>query len=134
MAKKLLDANALFWDEEDMTGFSVGNNDSDAVDLGHASGSDLDEDRPGEVIIRTSTLTSGGSATVQYILLDCDTAAGTYAVLTPVQETTAAIAYGSVPTEIRMPIPHGARRYLKVRCAVGTAVLTAGTVTAGATK
>jgi len=133
MAKKLLDANALFWDAQSMAAFTIGNHDSTAVDLGHASGSDLDEDRPGEIIINTAGLVGSG-ATLLYVLLDCDTAAGTYAAVTPVGVGMAATAIASIPTEVRMPIPFGARRYLKLRATVATANITAGTVTAGVTK
>jgi hypothetical protein len=127
---RVMDEEMLLFDAVASGWFTVANHDSTAVDLGAA---DVDKEVAGEVVVFLSGMTSGGSATVQLILIDCDTVGGTYAALTPVGVQTAAVAYNdaSWSDRIRMPLPKfGVRQFLKLRVTIGTAALTAGTITA----
>lgn len=80
------------------------------------------------VVQVASTLTSGGSATVQVSLQDStDNSSFTTVASGP------AIAYGSLPagTELlRIKLPAGLRRYIQVYYTIGTADLTGGTFNA----
>lgn len=129
---KVFDSAAMLFDAV-TTVLAQGNWDSTAVDLG---GPDYDRMNPGEVVAILSGL-AGAGATVSLTLLDCDTLAGTYAALTPVQVLVPATAFDDAlwADTIRMPIPKfGVRRYLKLRITVATADLTASVVSAGVVK
>jgi hypothetical protein len=108
--------------------------DSAAIDLGAA---DVDEVNPGEFVFQVSTnMTSGGSATIQLSIVDCDTVGGTYAAITPVPIITGDIAFddasllvGAEP--IRLPLPkYGVRQFVKFRYEIKTATITAGVINA----
>jgi hypothetical protein len=134
---KPFDDAAIMFDEEETNFRTVATHDSAAVDLG---GDDMDQDRPGEVLVVISkTFAATATATITLALIDCDTLAGSYAVLTPVQVTTAAIAKADIETtegeKYSLPIPRdGVRQFLKLRCIIGTAAVTAGSITAGVLK
>jgi hypothetical protein len=113
---------------------AIATHDSAAVDLGSA-----DSDEVGEleaVFSCTTDMTSGGSATIAFQVVDCDTSGGTYAAITPVAVAVAAKAFAA--TEIlaaahplRIPLPkYGVRRYIKFRYIIATATITGGVVEA----
>jgi hypothetical protein len=132
---KAKDESTLLFDAAITAWWSIGNTDSTAVDLGTVG--DPDERDAGEVVVQIPGMTSGGSATVLLVLLDCDTVGGSYAALTPVGVTTAAIAYDDAvwANPIRLPLPkYGVRQFIKLRVTVATANLTAGTLTASFVK
>jgi hypothetical protein len=132
---KIFDDTQMLFDGVSSGWFTVATHVSpEYADLG---GADCDERDAGEVVIKISGMTSSGSATVAINLLDCDTAGGSYAAVTPVQVLVPATAYDDALWDdtIRMPIPKfGVRRYIKINVVVGTAALTAGTITAGVVK
>ncbi len=135
LQSKVFDKAALMFDA-DTTWYSTGETLSAYVDLG---GADLDQLRPGEVIAELSSDTAASAgATILFQLKDCDQSGGTYAALTPVQVTTAAIPKADVSgviSRFTFPIPRsGVRRYLKFSVTVATAAFTAGKLTAGVVK
>lgn len=82
------------------------------------------------VFIRTdAAFTSGGAATMQFVLQDSadNSAWADVQTLSPVL-ALAALTVDTVQVRARLPI--GLRRYLRIAYRVGTAVMTAGTVDA----
>jgi hypothetical protein len=78
-----------------------------------------------------TTFTSGGSATLTVALQD-SADNSSFAAVTPAV-TTAAIAVASLAAGyelIRMPLPVGLRRYVKLVYTIGTASMTAGKIDA----
>jgi len=102
---------------------------SDAMDLGAA---DVSPDRPGEVIVSLPGMTSGGSATVNVQVFDCDTVGGSYAALTPYAIQTGALAMDSTVWDengahLRLALPaYGVRQFIKVNVVIATATITGG--------
>lgn len=134
---KPFDDAAIMFDEEETAFRTVATHDSTAVDLG---GDDMDQDRPGEVLVVISKdFAATTNCVITLTLIDCDTTGGSYAVLTPVQVTTAAMAKAGITTsegeKYSLPIPRdGVRQFLKLRCIIGVATVTAGSITAGVLK
>jgi hypothetical protein len=115
---------------------AVATHDSAAIDL---KGDDLDQEGALEVFVDISDAFTGTTnATITLSLIDCDTSGGTYAALTPVQVTTAAIAKADltgVRTQMSFPLPRiGVRRYLKFRYVIATATVLSGVINAGISK
>ena len=108
------------------------------VDLGAADGSGVDEKDPGMIVAMLTGMTSSGSAVVGINIRDCDTAGGTYAVLTPVQVLVPdATAFDATTwaDAIYLPLPDfGVRQFVKLAVTVATAALTAGVIDAWYTK
>lgn len=102
---------------------------SAALDLGAA---DVDEDSPGEIIVSLPDMTSGGSATVNVQVFDCDTVGGSYAALTPYAIETTALAFDSTVWDengarIRLALPaYGVRQFIQVNVVIGAATVTGG--------
>jgi hypothetical protein len=139
----ILDKQNMFSEAQAVT--ALGNTlSTNTIDLGVAGtpvvgGLITDVGRGGnvEVVAQVVTaFTSGGAATLQVQLVMADDAALT-SNLTVLDET-AAIALASLVAgyQFRMgTIPGGVtKRYLGIRYIVGTAVMTAGAVTAGLAK
>ena len=112
----------------------IATHDSTAIDLG---AEDVDEEKAGEIIVDVTTdMTSGGSATLVWEILDCDTVGGTYAVLTPVAVNTVALDFDDAQLlaaahVLRFPLPkYGVRQFIKMRYTVAVATVTAGVISA----
>ena len=108
--------------------------DSTAIDMGAA---DVDEEKAGEIIVDVTTdMTSGGSATLTWEIVDCDTVGGTYVVLTPVAVNTPALDFDDAihlasAHVLRFPLPkYGVRQFVKIRYTVITATVTGGFISA----
>lgn len=79
--------------------------------------------------VGTTALASSGSATVQAVLQDCDTAGGTYVdVVAGKVFGYASTAVGTELLNIKMPL--GIRQYRRIAWRIGGAALTAGTFSA----
>ena len=79
-----------------------------------------------------TAFTSGGSATLATALQD-SADNSSFAAVTPAAVATAAIPVASLTagyTIIKMPLPSGLRRYLKLVYTIGTAAMTAGAIDA----
>ncbi len=138
---RVRDEENLFLDAVVMAAGTTGaitDHDSAAIDLGVA---DVDEVGATEAIVDVTTaMTSGGSATINFQWLDCDTLAGSYAVLTPVPSESGVKAFDAaellVAAEpLRIPLPKfGVRQFVKLRYVVGAATITGGVLDAWLAK
>lgn len=108
---------------------SISTHVSAALDLGAA---DVDEESPGEIVVSLPDMTSGGSATVNVQVFDCDTVGGSYAALTPylietgVQDFDDAI-WDENGGKLRLALPaYGMRQFIQVNVVIAVATVTGG--------
>lgn len=132
---KPFDAELVLW-KDDETVRTAATYDSAAVDL---QGDDLDQENPPEVFLSIADdFAAQATTTLTISLIDCDTVGGSYAAITPICPTSAAIAKAGlegVRTEFSLSIPRiGTRQFIKLRIIVGTADVTAGKFTAYVSK
>jgi len=109
----------------------------------HASTDYLDTQVTGDAIDQlrfwlqvATTCTSGGSATVQFILESADDSAFSANLTTELDSGAIAVAtlvQGYKPFGSNVRLPSGMRRYIRVKYTIAVAVLTAGAFSAGFT-
>ena len=130
MSTKVFDDATMFWDAEVAGTFTVATHVSASIDL---KAVDIDELNPGEIILKWPGLNSGGAAT--FILLIADSADdSTFATVYTYPSKNLATAQADF-ADFRDKLPSiGLRRYVRLSIAVGTAVVSAGALTAGLVK
>lgn len=115
---------------------AVGTFDSSAIDL---KGLDLDQEGALEAFVDISdAFTAQTGATLTLSLIDCDTLGGSYAAITPVPISTAAIAKATltaVRTQMSLPLPRiGVRQFLKFRYVIAVDTCDSGVINAFLSK
>ncbi len=106
---------------------------TDIYDTGSAADVGIGEEL--YLVISTNTaVTSGGAATVQFILQTDDNTSFSSAREFPLTAALALAALTANTTHVRTRLPIGLERYFRVVYRIGTATTTAGTATAFLTK
>jgi hypothetical protein len=125
----ILDRQNLFSSAQALTSTGAAAS-TDIIDLG--SSRDIGAGEILEIIAEVdTTFTSGGSATL-VVALQTDTSSGFGSAVTLATGSTIAVAQLSAGAELaKFRIPRGVLRYLRLVYTVGTAAMTAGSVTAG---
>ena len=130
MSTKVFDNETMFWDAEAAGTFTVATHVSASADLGAA---DIDEADAGEVIIKWPGLDSAGAATFDLVLAD-SADDSTFANVLAFPQMDLATAQAEL-ADFRFKLPtKSLRRYVRLSIAVGTAVVSAGVLTAGLVK
>ena len=132
----IMDAKLLFSEDQAETTVAA-HNSTNVIDLGAGKdpfGTASGLSRPGESgnlwlnVVITAAVTSDGSATVTFALQDSpDNSSWTSKYATPAIGKATLVAGYQV---LRMPLPASLQRYLKMVYTIGTAVLTAGAISA----
>jgi len=130
LSTKVFDDDTMFYDAEAFGTFTVGTHYSASVDLKAA---DIDELNAGDIIAKWPGLDSAGAMTVQIIVQD-SADDSTFATLW----TGPAMALATAQTEMadfRYSLQKKSlRRYVRIGVIIGTAVASAGALTAGLVK